>query len=58
MLVLYKSCQKYNEFQLTNNKMDLHTQKWKIIHPSASKKSHPVTDPLEKTVHKTGDSTT
>ena len=33
MLVPYISWEKYNEFQLTENKMDLNTQKWKIIHP-------------------------
>ena len=33
MLVPYKSWKKYNEFQLTKNKMDLNTRKWKIIHP-------------------------
>ena len=56
MLVLYKSWKKYNEFQLTKNKMDLNTQKWKIIHPPQSEESHPVTDPLEKTVEETGNS--
>ena len=36
--------EKYNEFQLTKNKMDLNNQKWKIIHPPPSDESHPVTD--------------
>ena len=56
MLVLYKSLKKYHEFKLTKNKMDLNTGKWKIIHPPTSEESHPVTDPLGKTVVETGDS--
>ena len=55
MLVLYKSWKKYNEFQLTKNKVDFNTRKWKIIHPPPSEESHPVTDPLENTVEETGD---
>ena len=55
MLVLYKKWKKYNEFQLTRNKMDLNNRKWKIIHPPTSEESHPVTDPLGKTVVETGD---
>ena len=56
MLVLYKSWKKYNEFQLTKNKMDLNTRKLKIIHPPPSEESHPVTGPSGKTVDETGDS--
>ena len=56
MLVLYKSWKKYNEFQLTKNKIYLNTRKCKIIHPPASEESHPVTDPLGTTEDKTGDS--
>ena len=56
MLLLYKSWKKYNEFQLTKNKIDLNTQKWKIIHPPISEESHPVTDSLGKTVDETGHS--
>ena len=56
MFVQYKSWKKYNEFQLTKNKMDLNTRKWKIIHPPPSEESHPVTDPLGKTADETGDS--
>ena len=56
MLVLYKSWKKYNEFQLTKNKMHLNTRKLKIIHHPPSEESHPVTDPLGKTVDETGDS--
>ena len=56
MLVLYKSWKKYNEFQLTKNRIDLNTRKWKIIHPPPSEESHPVTDPLGKTEVETGDS--
>ena len=55
MLALDKSFKKYNEFQLTKNKMDLYTRKWKIIHPPPSEESHPVTDPFGKTVDETGD---
>ena len=47
--------EKYNEFQLTINKMDLNYRKWKIIHPPPSEEAHPVTDPLGKTVEETGD---
>ena len=36
--------------------MDLNTRKLKIIHPPPSEESHPVTDPLRKTVDETGDS--
>ena len=56
MLVLYKSWKKYNEFQLTENKMDFNTRKLKIIHPPPSEESYPVTDPLGKTVDETGNS--
>ena len=42
--------EKNNEIQLTKNKMDLNTLKLKIIHPPTSEESHPVTDPLGKTV--------
>ena len=56
MSVLYKSWKKYNEFQLTKNKIDLNTWKWKIIHPPPSEESHPMTDPLGKTLDKIGDS--
>ena len=56
MLVLYKSWKKYNKFQLTKNKMDFNTRKRKIIHPPPSEESHPVTDPLEKTVDETENS--
>ena len=55
MLVLYKRREKYNELQLIKNKMDLNNQKWKIIHPPPSEESHPVTDPLGKSVEETGD---
>ena len=55
MIVLYKSLKKCNEFQLSINKMDLNTRKWKIIHPPSSEEAHPVTDPLEKTVEESGD---
>ena len=48
MLVLCKRWKKYNEFQLTDNKMDLNNQKLKIIHPPPSEESHPVNDPLGK----------
>ena len=50
MLILCKRWKKYNEFQLTKNKMDLNNRKLKIIHPTPSQESHPVTDPLGKTV--------
>ena len=56
MLAPYKSWKKCNEFQLTKNKMDLNTWKWKTIHPLPSEESHPVTDPLRNTVDETGDS--
>ena len=68
MLVLYKRWKKYNEFQLTRNKMTLNSRKLKIIHPPPSEESHPLTDPnfyyyylgktkykLGKTVEETGD---
>ena len=55
MVVLYKRWKKYNEFQLTKNKMDLNNRKCKIIHPPSSEESHPVTDPLRKTAEETGD---
>ena len=35
--------------------MDLNNRKRKIIHPPPSEESHPVTDPLGKTVEETGD---
>ena len=35
--------------------MDLNTRKLKIIHTPPSEESHPVTDPLGKTVEETGD---
>ena len=35
--------------------MDLNTRKLKIIHPPPCEESHPVTDPLGKTVDETGD---
>ena len=38
--------------------MDLNNRKIKIIHPAPSEESHPVTDPLGKTVDETGDVTT
>ena len=56
MLVLYKSWEKYNEFQLTKNKMELNNWKWKTIYPPPSEESHPVTDPFGNTVEETGDS--
>ena len=56
MLVLYKRWKKHNEFQLTKHQMDLNTRKLKIIHPPLTEESHPVTDPLRKTVDETGDS--
>ena len=34
--------------------MDLNNRKLKIIHPPPSEESHPVTDPLRKTVEETG----
>ena len=34
--------------------MDLNNRKWKIIHRPPSEESHPVTDPLGKTVEETG----
>ena len=55
MLVLYKGWKKYNEFQLTKNKMDLNNQKWKIIHSPTRVESHPVIDLLGKTVDEIGD---
>ena len=55
MLVVYKKWKKYNEFQLTKNKMDLNNRKWKIIHPPLIEESHPGADPLGKTVEETGD---
>ena len=42
------SLKKYNEFQLTKNKMDLNTRKSKIIQPPQNEESHQVTDPLGK----------
>ena len=36
--------------------MGLNNRKWKIIHPPPREESHPVTDPLGKTVEETGDS--
>ena len=47
--------EKHNEFQLTKNIMELNNRKWNIIHPSPSEESHPVTDPLGKTLEETGD---
>ena len=35
--------------------MDMNNRKLKIIHPPPSEESHPVTDPLGKTVEETGD---
>ena len=55
MLALYKRWKNYNEFQLTKDKMDLNNRKLKIIHQPPSEESHPVTDPLGKTVEETGD---
>ena len=55
MLALYKRWKKYNEFELTKNKMDLNNRKRKIIHPPPSDESHPVTDALGKTVEETRD---
>ena len=53
MLVLFKKWKKENEFQLTKNKMDFNIQKLKITDPPPSEESHPVTDPLGKTVEET-----
>ena len=50
MLVLHKRWKKYDEFQLTKNKMDLNNRKSKIIHPPPSEESNNVTDPWGKTV--------
>ena len=50
MLVLYKRWKQHNEIQLTKKKMDLNNRKWKIMHPPPGEESHPVTDPLGKTV--------
>ena len=58
MLVLYKRWKKHKEIQLLKNKMNLNNQKLKIIHPPPSEESHPVTDPLGKTVEETGNVTT
>ena len=55
MLVLYKRWEKYNEFQLTKNKIDLNNLKLKIVHTPPSEESHPVTDLLGKTVEETGE---
>ena len=33
--------------------MDLNNRKWKIIQPPPSEESHPITDPLGKTVEET-----
>ena len=54
MLIPYKRWKQYNEFQSTKNKMDLNNRKLQIIHPPPSEESHPVTDPLGKTVEETG----
>ena len=43
-------------FILQKNKVDLNNRKRKIVHPPPSEESHPVTDPLRKTVEETGDS--
>ena len=43
---------KHNEIHY---KMDLNNQKLKIVHPPPSVESHPVTDPLRKTVEETED---
>ena len=40
MVIFYKKWKKYNEFQLTKNKMDFNTLKLKIIHPPPSEESH------------------
>ena len=58
MLVLCKRWKKHNKIQLTKNKIGWNNQKLKIIHPHPSEDSHPVTDPLGKTVDETGDVTT
>ena len=47
--------EKYNEFQLPKNKMDLDSRKLKIIQSLPREESHPVTDPLGKTIEETGD---
>ena len=49
MVIFYKKWKKYNEIQLTKNKMDLNNRKLKIIHPPPSEESHPVTVSLGKT---------
>ena len=55
MLVLYKRGKNNNEIQLTKNKMNLTTENEKSFTIPPSEKSHPVTDPLGKTVEETGD---
>ena len=57
MLVLYKSWKKKNEFKLTKIKCTwiLENEKSSTL-PQARSHSHPVTDPLGKTVDETGDS--
>ena len=50
MLVLFKGWKKHNVIQLIKNKMDS-----KSLHPPLfGMESHPVTDPLGKTVEETG----
>ena len=48
MLVLYTKWKKYNEFQLTKNKMDLKNRKLKIIHPPPSKCSEKLQYEVQK----------
>ena len=48
--------EKVKWISINKKKIDLNNLKWKIVHPSPSEESHPVTDPLGKTVEETGDS--
>ena len=58
MLVLYKRWKTRKEIQLTKNNIGLEQSKMKNLPPTPSEKSHPVTDPLGKTVEETLDVTT
>ena len=40
MVIFYKKLKKYNEIQLTKNKMDLNIRKIKIIHDPPSSDLH------------------
>ena len=55
MIVLYKSWKQYNEYQLTKKQNGLEYSKMKNDPPSPREESHPLTDPIGKTIEETGD---